>query len=156
MGKEPLSEVLGVGHLVALSAHIGVEGIPISATELLQRRGGRRRLLIHGREHDAPMRGGKQWLAHRAWSFRIVPPRHAAQSSREHLRNKVKSRFCHRSKSWHCSSMLWLGNWRFMDVFRFLFGRGKSSLRPIGYYRKLRTSPGSILASPPIIGHVRV
>ena len=28
-----------------------------------------------------------------------------------------------------------------MDVFRFLFGRGSGSLNPVGFYRKIRTSP---------------
>src|SRR5436309_6802557 len=54
-GKESLCEILGVGHIVSLSANVGVEGIPISATEFRQRLGGLWRWLTCGREDDAPV-----------------------------------------------------------------------------------------------------
>jgi hypothetical protein len=36
-----------------------------------------------------------------------------------------------------------------MDVHRFLFDRGKWSLRPVGFYRKLRTSPEAPVSFSP-------
>ena len=59
MGKEPLREVLGVGHIVALSPHIGVKGIPVGAAERFEGLHGLRAFLVRGRQHDAPVGGGK-------------------------------------------------------------------------------------------------
>jgi len=59
MDKESLREVLGVGHIVALSPHIGVKGIPVGAAERFQGLGCLRRLFLRRRQHHAPMRGGE-------------------------------------------------------------------------------------------------
>src|ERR1043166_2738080 len=57
--EERLSQVLGILRVVAQQTHVGIERVPINATELLQRLLGAGRRRVGGAEHDAPMRGGK-------------------------------------------------------------------------------------------------
>ncbi len=57
--QKALGQVLGVFMAIAASADIGVKGIPISATKLLQGSPSLRRILVRRSEHHAPMRGDK-------------------------------------------------------------------------------------------------
>ncbi len=82
-GKKGLGQVLGIGGRVALLAEKGVQGWPVGATKLFQRRDAIRQMRLAGFDHQTPLcqrKGGdsvpdiiatRSLLAHRCSQNRI-------------------------------------------------------------------------------------
>src|SRR6516225_2683825 len=62
-GKESLCQVLCILRTVALTAHVSIKRIPISAAKFLQRLLRPGRGIVNGREHNTPMSGRKPLCA---------------------------------------------------------------------------------------------
>ena len=75
-GEKFLGQILRVLPAVPLPAHVGVEGIPVDATQTRQGDLGLRRRQLSGRQHHAPMRGLEAPGLVRAWNFTCFLDRH--------------------------------------------------------------------------------
>ncbi len=89
--EEFLRQILGVFGAMATVADIAVKGIPVGAAKLFQGGGALRRILVRRSEHNAPMRGGEQWLTHRAWGVLCLPPHHGGNSTPVSKGGKAKT-----------------------------------------------------------------
>src|SRR6185369_15888233 len=65
--EEFLRQILGVGHAVSLAANVSIDGWPISSAEFFHGLIRGWRIATFGRQHHAPVRGGKD--APRKWKL---------------------------------------------------------------------------------------